>query len=200
MRRKFKRKSPEKPYLKLFVIATEGEVTEPSYFNTLFKKSQAKVKVQILKSKTQSAPAKVLKRLEGFLADHDIRKTDEAWLVVDRDQWSPQDLQQLCEWTDKATNRCLALSNPCFELWLLLHFEDGRAATDLKEIKKRLAKHLPHFEKEISVNTFNFSMAREAVERAKASDKPPCKTWPEKPACTTVYRLVEKLLKVADQR
>lgn len=184
--------------MKLFVIATEGDVTEPSYFAALFKKSQANLKIKTLKSKTQSAPLKVLKRLELFLANNDLRNSDEAWLVVDRDQWSPNDLEQLCEWTAKAPNRGMALSNPRFEYWLLLHFEQGSGATGPAKIKQRLAKHLPHYQKQIPAKTLSFPMARKAVERAKALDKPPCKTWPKNPGCTTVYRLVERLLQVAE--
>jgi len=41
-----------------------------------------------------------------------------------------------------------AISNPCFELWLLLHHEDCAAhCAGCREVHARLRKHLPHYDK-----------------------------------------------------
>jgi hypothetical protein len=38
-------------------------------------------------------------------------------------------------------------SSPCFELWLLLHFEDIIAEISRDDLYKRLKKHMPGYEK-----------------------------------------------------
>jgi RloB-like protein len=41
----------------------------------------------------------------------------------------------------------LAVSSPCFELWVLLHFEDCGRHTERDEVVVRLRKHLQGYEK-----------------------------------------------------
>ncbi len=113
----------QRRYRKMFVIATEGEKTEPSYF-AIFRDDLV-IHVHCVKGDHKSSPKQVLHRMKQHLERNGITKTDEAWLVVDRDTWSEEDLLQLHEWSQEASNRGFALSNPKFEYWLLLHFEDG---------------------------------------------------------------------------
>ncbi len=39
--------------------------------------------------------------------------------------------------TISTSNVCVAMSNPCFELWLVLHMEDQTAHVHRKDIQKR---------------------------------------------------------------
>ena len=89
----------------------------------------------------------------------------------------------------------LAVSNPNFEFWLLLHFEDGSKLKNPAD-KTRLDRYLPGYAKNISPAQFPEEKIREAVARAKKLDNPPCESLPGKRR-TTVYRLVEKILAVA---
>jgi hypothetical protein len=42
----------------------------------------------------------------------------------------------------------LAVSNPCFEFWLLLHFEQYCAHLDnCDQVKKKLTRHVPGYDK-----------------------------------------------------
>jgi hypothetical protein len=63
-----------------------------------------------------------------YLKEQRLLKTDEAWLAVDKDIWIDSQLQELHQWPQEAQNHGFALSNPSFEYWLLLHFEDGNPA------------------------------------------------------------------------
>jgi hypothetical protein len=84
------------------------------------------------------------------------------------------------------------LSNPKFEYWLLLHFEDGNGVGTSRECTDRLIAHLPNYQKG-SVDTRKLlAGVNDAVERAKRRDNPKCVDWP-KMTGTTVYRLVEKI-------
>lgn len=118
-RRSFGRRAPVKSYRKRFIVATEGQETEPRYF-WMFNSKQSTVEVVVLKSKRKTSPGQVLARLKK----EDIGKQDHAWIVIDRDTWEEAELNQVFNGC-KAQGYKMALSNPMFEYWLLLHFEDG---------------------------------------------------------------------------
>lgn len=177
-------------YKKLFIIATEGEKTEPQYFNWFDNQSVIRVKCLISK---HSSPTAVLKKMQTYLVKERLSKSDEAWLVVDKDCWSDDQLDQLHNWAQTAGNYHFALSNPKFEYWLLLHFEDGKGVRNSHECSERLKKYLPDYDKSIDVKKITMKMVNEAINRAKDRDNHNVK-WPQNIG-TTVYKLVENILK-----
>jgi hypothetical protein len=123
-----------------------------------------------------------------------LRKGDEAWIVVDKDNWSDHDLTKLFKWSLQSDNYGFALSNPKFEFWLLLHFEDGHGVGSPKECDDRLRKNLPTYDKAINSRKFSEQSIREAIARAERRDSPPVDSWHKSISGTTVYRLVKKLI------
>lgn len=104
---------------RLIVIATEGERSEPIYFD-IFHSTRVKLHV-IPCVDGKSSPAATLERLSEFKGEYDLGDDDELWLVIDRDRWKPKmisDVARQC--VSQRIN--LALSNPCFEVWLALHY------------------------------------------------------------------------------
>ena len=195
-RRRFRRPLGERRYRKLFLIATEGVKTEPQYF-AIFNDHDSVVHVKCLRSKHHS-PTEVLKRMEDHLRQENLLASDEAWLVVDKDQWKDEQLMQLHKWSQGADNYGLALSNPRFEYWLLLHFEDGTQIGSSRKCSARLKKHLPSYDKNIDIRKITPEMIQDAIRRARVRDNPPCADWPRKFGSTTVYKLVENILNSAD--
>jgi len=153
------------------------------------------VRVICLPSKHRSAPAQVLKRMTTYLKHDPIKPSDECWLVVDKDKSTDDQLEKLHQWACKTSNHFLALSYPNFEYWLLLHFEDGKTVNTGRACIERLRRYLPNYEKAIARRDIKKSQIDEAVCRAKARDNPPCVDWPRSVGQTTVYRLVENILK-----
>ncbi len=196
-RRRFQRPVGVRHYRKLIVIATEGSKTEPQYFS-LFNNQESVIKSYCLKCRHDSAPPNVLKRMKNYLENSGLRSTDEAWLVVDRDHWTEEQLDQLYHWSEQAENYGFALSNPRFEYWLLLHFEDGCGIAGAQECSDRLKRHLPDYKKNIDPRKFMPDTIDAAISRASQRDHPPCADWPRLVGSTTVYRLVRKLLGVSD--
>ncbi len=191
-------KRPERQTLrKTFVIMTEGSKTEPEYFG-LFAHPSLDVRVKRNKSDHSSAPQKVLQRMERYLEQNELGPNDEAWTVVDRNNWSEQQLEPLVAWAKQRNNCHLALSNPKFEYWLLLHFEDGKGVSSSGECDRRLKLRLPHYDKGINVRTFPPERIWEAVRRTRERDDSSSDDWPRTPGNTTVYRLVERLLQIID--
>jgi hypothetical protein len=78
---------------------------------------------------------------------------DEVWCVVDVDDFGAcGDLAKAVGIAEKASGEDLtvrmAVSNPCFELWLILHFADQRAhIASYAQMKPLLRKTLPTYTK-----------------------------------------------------
>ena len=186
-RRRFERPLGKRPYARLFVIATEGAKTEPQYFS-LFNGLSVTVQVDCLKGNNRSSPADVLKRMERRLESECLRKSDEAWLVVDKDQWTDDQLRILRDWAASRRNYGLAISNPKFEYWLLLHFEDGNGVPTSRVCSERLKQHLPNYAKGVMPGQLTRTMIQEAVDRAKRRE------MHGEAIGSTVYMLVERIL------
>ncbi|MGI6496437.1 MAG: RloB family protein [Kiritimatiellia bacterium] len=182
-------------YRKLFVIAVEGAITERLYFGMLNRRQDSVIHLKCLHDKHKSAARQVLKRMQEYLKQNNLKDTDEAWLVVDKDSNSDDVLEALCRWAKGKPNYGFALSNPKFEYWLLLHFEDGGGVTSPQICGDRLKRYLPDYNKGINARDFTHERIEDAISRAKRRDNPPCDDWPRAPGGTTVYKLVENILR-----
>ncbi len=189
--RKFKRPLGTRRYNKIFIVAAEGDKTEPQYFRLLNSINTSVIHFKCLKNLHGSSPKQILKIMKDHLRANILNNRDEAWLVVDKDDWTDVQLNDLVAWTKEKKNYHLALSNPKFEYWLLLHFEDGTGLKSSYHCSKKLEKHLPKYNKDIQENKIS-PRIHKAVSRAKKKDTPRCKTWPQKNG-STIYRLVEQI-------
>jgi hypothetical protein len=181
---------------RLFIIATEGAVTEKKYFQ-MFGNSRIKVEVLETGSDNKSAPKYVFDRLNSFKEQFDLNEDDMLWLVIDVDRWNKDgELSKICR-EAKQKSYHLALSNPCFEVWLCLHFGDlDPEDRTCKQFKSSLGKILRSFNSgnpELSPYRSNLAAA---VERAKVLHPDLQQNWPPTIG-THVYRLVEILIKLA---
>jgi len=200
---RFQRITGKSSYRSIFLLSLEGRVSEPEYFNTLKQLpslSEMNIKIECLKKGNKSAPKHLLKKMEFALNKHKLGRKDEAWIILDRDSWEEEHINDIYQWTLKQTKykRGLALSNPNFEYWLLLHFEDGKNISNSHDCARRLRQHLPNYDKRIDVSKFTETRIEEALYRAKIRDNPPCKDWPRNIGKTTVYRLIDNIFMVAN--
>ena len=193
-RRKFERPMGERRYKKLFLIATEGNKTEPIYFS-IFDDGTSIVRVSCLKNKHKSAPTRVLKLMTDYLESEGIKPSDEAWLVVDKDGWTDEQLMQIHQWSLQQENHNFALSNPNFEYWLLLHFEEGKGIRSSRDCTDRLKQLFPDYDKRFDNRKITGKQIERAILRAKQRDNVSCKDWPRNLGQTTVYKLIESILK-----
>ncbi len=172
----------------LYVIATEGEVTEKIYFIGAFRRKNIRMPILATK-KGDSSPDKVLKRLNKYKNEY-AASPNELWLVIDRDNWDKNTLRAI-EKECKAKGFNLAISNPCFELWLLLHQKKPKQPLMASECEKELKKLIKGYKK----SKFNIDYIEKnislAIEHAKVLDNG--KNIQGAPS-TKVYKLVEKLI------
>lgn len=129
-RRSFGRKSGKRKYKNLFLIVCEGAVTERAYFNwlnSLYDASLIKVEV-VKKHSTHSSPQHLIKAAisSGRRA---FQKGDELWIVLDKDEWTENQFLILQQWSLAHQRNRLAVSSPCFEYWILLHYFDPKSCS-----------------------------------------------------------------------
>lgn len=186
-----KRRSGKRPYKRLVIIATEGHVTEPEYFN-LFPVDKNIIQIKLIRKKHRTSPKQVLRFISNELKNQNFRKSDLAWMVIDVDNWQDADLNLCAQWAATDHRRGFAVSNPSFEYWLLLHFEDC-AIQSAAKCGDKLLRYLPQYDKHIKRGQISLEQIKDAVARAKARDVNRQEPWPA--SCgTTVYQLVEQLL------
>jgi hypothetical protein len=182
---------------RLFVIATEGRETEKQYF-VMFHDSRIKIEILPTGDDNRSAPQYVLDRLDEFVKKYDLTQDDALWVMFDVDRWGAKNISAICRQA-KQKKYGLAISNPCFEVWLYLHVDDLHPDDkNCQEFEARLRNKLGSYNKS-NLNTDAFKdYIEEAVERAKNLHPSHQQNWPPEPG-SHVYRVVEMLLKVIKQ-
>lgn len=157
-----RRAAVKQPYERLLIVC-EGEKTEPQYLREIqqaYKLSTAHV--QVLHSRLGTEPQQVLDYALTVFKDGDrasgVRagEYDRIVVVFDRDQHQTYHAALAKAQAQRGRLRNdegtavpveVVASVPCFELWLLLHFEDVRAPLHRQQVLERLKTHLPHYEK-----------------------------------------------------
>jgi hypothetical protein len=177
---------------KLFIIAAEGEVTEKQYFS-IFRSTRIQVKVLPTPNDGTSAPKYVLKRLNEFNEQYELDDEDELWLVFDVDRWESKNLSAICREAYQKGYK-LAISNPCFETWLCLHFADlDHHDKTCKDFKMRLRKILGSYKSNnLDLEKYH-NHVQDAINRATPLGASKQEYWPSNFG-THVYKLAEAIL------
>ncbi len=168
-------------------------MTEPQYFE-LFRHPRLQVKV-LPTEEGKSAPKHVLRRLRAYRKEYEIGPRDELWLMVDVDRWGPRQLAMVAQQAVSGKFE-MAVSNPCFELWLYLHLGDldelspGEITSTVLE--GALRSRLGSFNKSrLDIERFRDGIEA-AIDRARKLDVRPDERWPTTPG-TQVYKVVANI-------
>lgn len=151
-RRKAKRESYDK-----VLIVCEGGKTEPNYFIELvdhYKINSANVAID---GSCGSSPRSVFERAESLYQAEEIKgdSFDRVYCVFDKDRHVTYDETLASIVSKKPSSTFYATTSvPCFEYWLLLHFEYttkpyARAGSSSvgNEVLKKLVAVMPDYEK-----------------------------------------------------
>jgi hypothetical protein len=209
-RQQLERKRAQRESCDRILIVSEGRKTEPNYFNEIrivYRLSTASVAVR--PSELGTAPIQVVQYAQELFEKGDSHKGiqprsfEQVYAVFDRDDHdSYHDALEQAESLDRTlkndakqwiTFRAIA-SVPCFELWLLLHYEDIQAPLHRDEVMHRLKQHLPSYDKGAS-DVFKNTQAHldVAISRAKKlAERFSAHTEDEEPF-TAIVNLVELL-------
>ncbi len=200
-RRSFQRKPSQREQRKRFLIVVEGAVTECSYFNAIrTSRKISTANIQVVPPGPTS-PIEIVNRAVR-LRDEQRRSDsyDEVWCVFDVEAKVTQPAREgLAEALRNADEKKIkvALSNPCFELWLLLHHEDCTAWIASDAVQRRCSELNIVTDKKIQDATGILSRHDEAKPRAENQSQSHNRNGTTNPAQrnpeTTVHRLVDAL-------
>ena len=177
---------------RLVIIAAEGRKTEQQYF-ALFRSTRVQIKVLATGEDNRSAPEHVLERLRQFRDEYDLDENDSLWLMLDVDRWGSKKLSAMAREATNAGFR-LAVSNPCFEVWLLFHVSESIPDTDkCAEIEAALRAGLGGSYNKTNLDANRFlPLVPLASARAQAADPAQHSRWPTRTG-SHVYRIIRYL-------
>lgn len=211
-RKSLRRRAPSIKPRESVLIVCEGAKTEPQYFKALRKELRLlTVEVVVEGEGCDSAPISVVDHAISLRQQRDKEAKqsvgavayDVIWCVMDVE--APRPHTSLAQAVDKAkaNNLRMALSNPMFEYWYLLHFEKTSALMQRnRDVMKKLKEHHAKYKKnDPEFFTVVYPRTAKAIENSKAvlkekhygDDLQNCNP------STHVHRVVEHLQSVAQK-
>jgi hypothetical protein len=180
------------------LVVCEGEATEPDYING-FRLAHGANTVNVHVQSPGGDPKLLVERciaLKDAAALAAKRRRDanlaydEVWCVFDVDRHARLDAARTLA---ASAGVHLAVSNPCFELWLLLHFTDHGTHATAAQARRLVRRHLPRYDKHLRFEEVS-SGYREAARRAEALGRRRSEVGEEggNPS-TGVYRMTERI-------
>lgn len=197
---------PDRSEREVILIVCGGKNTEPSYLRQ-FRLSNARI---ILIGEGYDPMSLV----ERAVQEKDTGAYDQVWTVFDKDDFDNFDN---AVFKAEAKQLGVAYSNQAFEYWLILHFEDHQGGgMHRNDYHDKLNGYLQPFglyydgrgNKLVTKEIFETLLATDpagktprihlAISRAKRIyEQRPHRSPAEEESSTTVFRLVEELLKFA---
>lgn len=197
----------------IVVIACEDTHAVKQYFS---KFRTRRVQYKILPTVDgDSSPRAVMARLDFYQSEFATEEHDELWICIDADHWirgqhQREFSQVLQECRSKGYG--VAISNPCFEVWLLMHFAEvddslilellGEDPSGILRAEQRSALRCDKFEARVRQAAGGYSKSNvarlkltakqvlQATERARRLDR--MSAVPDCPG-TQVYKLIDTL-------
>lgn len=170
------------------LIVSEGSKTEPNYFHEIRAAySLHTAHMEVRPSELGTAPIQVVQYAQVLFENGDRHKNlqrrafEKVYAVFDRDDHDSyhEALRLAASLDGKLRNDAkqpvvfqAIASVPCFELWLLLHFEDIQAPLHRDEVMRRLKSHIPEYDKSagnaFAITRTHLSVASQRAERLAA--------------------------------
>lgn len=179
-----------------YLVVSEGELTEPQYFDTLKPIAEKQFGIQIVnrpgRKKNQRPtgtwkpnPEDVVKKCIEY-RDQAEKKSREpgkdvlpykrCFAVVDYDRWDegskPTPLDKAIS-LSKSEEICLIISYNKFEAWIVWHHEHAVPDTDTDRLSKQV-EQLGYMDGKNLLPTFPLDKFDHASKRAKRNGKVPC--------------------------
>jgi hypothetical protein len=203
---RLKRRRPNRNAKKRFVVVCEGQNTEPRYFDALaqlLRLQHAESLISLVTIGIGGTPGTVADRAlaeqrslkrDRRKANDSFTENDEVWAIFDRDRHPDFDRAvQVCT----ANGVGIGRSNPCFEVWLILHEQDYDRPGTSAEIERACEKICNGYSRRGSktadilklLQKLDNAERRAATQLQRRSDE----GSPFGPLSTTVHHLTIKL-------
>ncbi len=175
---------------RIFWVIVEGAETEPAYFRALIERGlipSHRVKLEVLSPPNNaSAPLHLEALAEDTMARVRREPMDEVWLVFDVDLQSGSTRVRQIHQVDQFARQKgwnVAVSNPCFEVWYLLHLTDDLSAIDrtCASVEAALRHHLGSYSKRTAPpRCLEQDALTMAISRARSLDVNPRSPVPDR--------------------
>ena len=137
----------------VMLITAEGKnKTEQLYF-TSFQNQHGKYSVKFIKTGNETDPEGMYKALDAYWKRNDLSEKDgdKAYIVLDLDCYE-QKAKRIQELSRRSNNIRFVVSNPCIEVWFLMHFGySTHQFIDSKEPKRELRRYIEGYEENVDV-------------------------------------------------
>ena len=197
-----RRKTQYRLQRKVILVLTEGEVTEREYLKHIARMSPGNRLATMKLGSHHSNPSYLVDKAVQT-REFDKRRTrslyDEIWCVFDYDEHFPthSDLHALISQAESHGLE-VSVSNPCFELWLVLHQQSQTAEIGRRQVQRRAHDIDLVSGKHILASAWPLleSNHKEATDRAQALDlQHSCNGLPPRSnPSTDVWRLAMQVL------
>jgi len=178
------------------LVVSEGEVTEPEYLHGL-RRACRNPRVTIKVAEEHGVPMTLVRTAKKYKDEargkanregDEYLAYDSVWCIFDIDNHPAVGEASSMAWDNGIF---LAISNPCVELWLLLHFTDNPGMQHRDAITERLKRHVPNYDKHVDYATYSAGYSQ-AVTRARKMDQDATEAQePHRNPTTGVYELTE---------
>ncbi len=180
------------------LVVCEGEKTEPDYLAHWQRKYRKTVTVEVVKAAgvPTTLVSDALER--SRIAKREARKGggdvyDSIWVMFDHDDH--HDVRAQVDRAEQAGLR-VAFSNPCIELWFLLHFKDQTAYIDRARAQSLCRPYLGAgkalSEAGFATMLTNYETARDRAQRLEGIHQGNGNWLHDNPG-STVWRLIEEI-------
>jgi hypothetical protein len=181
------------------LVFAEGQVTEEQYLKHYHRRNRRRVNVEI--HEFHGTPMALVKRAIDAKKKNERaqkrgggRSHDEVWCVFDVDEH--HDLKQAATLA-REHGIHVAISNPCIELWFLLHFEPQTAFIDRHDVQEKAREHTK-CRKALSESALGDLEANYADAKSRAQDlddkhRGDGTEFPENNPSSGVWKLVDSI-------
>lgn len=142
------RRRPSRDTKPVTYVFCEGEKTEPTYFSRWRERGMSLHIINV----SHTDPCGIIKDAQEIISGRSFEPSqgDSVWCVYDVDANSNATLAKAAALA-KRNRFDIAVSNPCFELWYILHFElQGGSMTSSAAIGK-ISSHVAGYTKNMDV-------------------------------------------------
>jgi hypothetical protein len=208
-REKLRRTARQKPFLepkRRLLVVCEGAVTEVEYLEN-FRKWTRNPRLAVEVVGPGGVPRTLVERAQALKAEaersaeregDESLRYEEVWCVFDVDEHpSVLDARSFAS----SHGLRLAMSNPCFELWLLLHFRSSPGMQTRHKVQEMLSELMPKtrakhidFDRLIAGYDSAFQLATRIEREALAHDEP------LRNPLTEMFRLTDSIDEGGSQR
>lgn len=157
----------------VIVIAAEGRnKTEYAYFAS-FREQHGKYVIRLANTGLDTDPKGMLNCMDSYWKKNELstKDGDKAYIVLDMDL-DEKKINTVKRLQKKTENVRFIASNPCIEVWFILHFiYTTHPFKDSKEPKKELAKYIDGYKESMDIAEVlrpNLEDAKKRIEQLKA--------------------------------